>query len=301
MVRTRTRNLGNEQLSEFEIHQRKYGKRFISLLGLGIAMGVLAALLSLFTGGTPEVAEEITDTTGEIASQAGDTVQNVGDATGELASNVSDVGSDAAANIGDAAQDITAKAGELGSDAASEVGDAVSDVGNTAGEIGSNVVEGGKDAAANIGDATQNAIAAVGDAASGVGIGKAVDLLESGKWDVGRAIPLQVDNPIQFDYDSAVLTSQGKQVVGELAEEIKQLDAEQVAVKIVGHTSQTGNPETNLLLSRQRATTVATELRNLGVENNVDTEGKGYSEPMPNIPADDARQQRTEVQLIRVK
>ena len=308
MVRTRTRDSEERDLSEFELHQRRYGKRLASLFGLGIGMAVLAAILSLLIGGTSEVAEDVTDTTGDAgnapsdatgdADAVSDAAGNATKAAGELGSNLAQITKDAAEDAtkaaSDTAGDAASSAGEVGSnvvegtqDAASSASDAAGDAASSAGEVGSNIVEGTQDAASS--------------AVSGTAISKAVNSLQSGEWGVNQVIAVQPDNPIVFDYSSAELSMQEKQTIRELAQQIEQLDSEQVAVKLIGHASKTGNPQSNLVLSQYRADVVAEELRNLGVDKTIDTEGKGYTEPMTNIPADDARQQRTEVQLVRIQ
>ena len=286
MVRTGTRDSEERELNEFELHHRQYGKRLAALLSLGIGMAVLAAVLSLFIGGTSEVAEDAGDATGDAGDAPSDATGDadaVNDAAGNATKAAGELGSNLAQITKDAEEDATNSA----SNTADRVTNTQEDAVNSAGEVGSNVVEGTQDVAANT----------VSDAA----ISKAVNSLRSGEWGVNQVIALQPDNPILFDYSSAELSMQDKQTISELAQQIKQLDSEQVAVKLVGHASKTGNPQSNLVLSQYRADVVAEELRNLGVDKTINTEGKGYTEPTNSIPANDARQQRTEVQLVRVK
>ena len=370
MVRTGTRDSEERELNEFELHHRQYGKRLAALLSLGIGMAVLAAVLSLFIGGTSEVAEDAGDATGDAgdapsdatgdADAVNDAAGNATKAAGELGSNLAQITKDAeedatnsASNTADRVtntqEDAVNSAGEVGSNVGEETQDAASsgnadeEAVNSAGEVGSNVVEGTQDVASsdnaeeeavnsagevgsNVGEETQDvassgngeeeAVNSAGEVGSNVvegtqdvaantvsdaAISKAVNSLRSGEWGVNQVIALQPDNPILFDYSSAELSMQDKQTISELAQQIKQLDSEQVAVKLVGHASKTGNPQSNLVLSQYRADVVAEELRNLGVDKTINTEGKGYTEPTNSIPANDARQQRTEVQLVRVK
>ena len=348
MVRTQNTDSEERRSSEFELHEKGYGKRLASIFGLGIGMGVLAAILSLLIGGTSEVAEDATEATGDVGDAASDATgdaDSVSDAAGkateaagELGSNLAqitqDAADDTANDVSGAANDATEAAGESGSnlaqitqdtadDTANDVSSAANDATEAADEIGSNLARGTQDTAddtandvssaandateaadeigSNLARGTQDAADNAANAVSGATISEAVNSLQSGEWDVNQAIAAKPDNPILFDYSSAELTPQGKQTISELAQEIKQLDSEQVAVKLVGYASKTGNPQSNLVLSQYRADTVAEELRNLGVENTIETEGKGYNEPITNIPADNARQQRTEVKLIRVK
>jgi OOP family OmpA-OmpF porin len=49
-----------------------------------------------------------------------------------------------------------------------------------------------------------------------------------------------------------------------------------VAVRIIGHTSKTGDPGFNQILSEQRAQSVVNYLRGLGLKNQLVAEGKGF-------------------------
>ena len=272
MVRSQTKNRETKNLSEFDKHKEKSGKGFFSFLGLGLLMAVLAGLFSLLPGNNSQV--------------------DVG--------NVVDAGTDAVANVGGAAGDVADKAGELGSgavdagkDAAANVGEATGDVADKAGELGSGAVDAGKDVVANVGGAAGGL--------AGLGLGNLSSSLQSGEWELNQAVPVELKEPIQFDYNSAILTGDGKKAVGLLAEDIKEIDADKVSVQIIGHTSKTGNAETNLLLSRQRAEAVARELQNLNIGNDLQTEGKGFSAPLADIEPSDSSQQRTEVNLVRIK
>ena len=315
MVRTEDRNSEERELSEFELHQRRYGKRLASLFGLGIGMGILAVILSLLVGGTSEVAEDVTDDTGNVDDAPSDATGDanaVSDAAGNATNAAGELGSNLAQIAKDAAEDSTKAASDAADNATNAAGDAV----NSAEEAGSNVVEETEDATSSASDTADDATDTVGEAGSnavegtqnatssavsGTAISKAVNSLQSGEWGVNQVIAVQPDNPILFDYSSAELSMQDKQTISKLAQQIEQLDSDRVAVKLIGHASKTGNPQSNLILSQYRADVVAEELRNLGVDKTISTEGKSYNDPMTNIPASDARQQRTEVQLVRVK
>ncbi|PZD72562.1 Outer membrane protein A [Acaryochloris thomasi RCC1774] len=105
---------------------------------------------------------------------------------------------------------------------------------------------------------------------------------------------------VRFEFASTQLADNGTQVLDQLAAEISEFNPETVAVRVIGHTSKTGDPETNKIISQQRADVVAQYLKNKGLKQNISAEGKGFSEPLPNISPDDPQNQRTEIRLVRI-
>jgi OmpA-OmpF porin, OOP family len=116
--------------------------------------------------------------------------------------------------------------------------------------------------------------------------------------DIGNA---QVRGEVSFNTSSADLTAEGQQALDLLASELKEFNEATVAVRILGHTSRTGDAEANLLLSQQRAQVVTNYLQEQGGVNlNILPEGKGFSEPLPGLDPADGQNQRTEIRLVRV-
>lgn len=112
---------------------------------------------------------------------------------------------------------------------------------------------------------------------------------------------LKVQGEVTFASDSAELTDEGKQTLNHLAQEISEFNVQTVAVRVIGHTSQTGLADSNQTLSQQRAQVVVDYLHSQGIKHNIVAEGKGFSQPLPGIPPDDPRNQRTEIRLVRIK
>ena len=112
---------------------------------------------------------------------------------------------------------------------------------------------------------------------------------------------LQVRGEVQFATGSAQLTPVGRQTLDSLAEEMKEFNPQTVAVRAIGHTSRTGAADLNLRLSEQRAQTVVDYLKSLGVNHNMLAEGRGFNEPLGNVAPADARNQRTEIRLVRLQ
>lgn len=115
--------------------------------------------------------------------------------------------------------------------------------------------------------------------------------------DIGN---LKTRGQVSFTADSAKLTTEGEKTIGQLATELKEFNAETVAVRIIGHTSKTGGAAANQTLSQYRADAVAQQLRTAGVQLNIVAEGKGFSEPLSGIDPAAADNQRTEIRLVRV-
>ncbi|NER80887.1 MAG: OmpA family protein [Leptolyngbya sp. SIO1D8] len=115
--------------------------------------------------------------------------------------------------------------------------------------------------------------------------------------DIGN---LNVQGKVEFATGSAQLTAAGQQTLAGLVAEIQEFNPETVAVRVIGHTSKTGAPDLNQQLSQERAQVVVDYLRNQGVQHNIAAEGKGFYLPLSGIDPADARQQRTEIRLVRV-
>ncbi|MEM0980413.1 MAG: OmpA family protein [Cyanobacteria bacterium P01_H01_bin.58] len=115
--------------------------------------------------------------------------------------------------------------------------------------------------------------------------------------DIGN---LNVQGKVEFATGSAQLTELGQQTLAGLVTEVQEFNPETVAVRVIGHTSKTGSHDLNQQLSQQRAEVVVDYLRNQGVQHNIVAEGKGFYLPLAGIDPADARQQRTEIRLVRV-
>ncbi|MDJ0708079.1 MAG: phosphate ABC transporter substrate-binding/OmpA family protein [Leptolyngbyaceae cyanobacterium MO_188.B28] len=111
---------------------------------------------------------------------------------------------------------------------------------------------------------------------------------------------LQVQGKVDFATGSAQLTSVGQQTLEGLVKEIQEFNPQTVAVRVIGHTSRTGSAGFNQTLSQQRAQVVLNFLRGKGIQHNIVAEGKGFSSPLPGIAPTDAKNQRTEIRLVRV-
>jgi OmpA-OmpF porin, OOP family len=112
---------------------------------------------------------------------------------------------------------------------------------------------------------------------------------------------LQVRGEVQFNTGSSELTPVGQQTLNRLAQEINEFNPSTVAVRVIGHTSRTGAADLNQTLSQARAKVVVDYLRQQGLKQNLIAEGQGFSTPLPGVTPSDARNQRTEIRLVRLQ
>jgi OmpA-OmpF porin, OOP family len=112
---------------------------------------------------------------------------------------------------------------------------------------------------------------------------------------------LVLKGQVSFEAESAQLTSDGQKTLYKLRKEIAEFNPQTVAVRIIGHTSQTGEAGRNQILSQLRAQAVADYLHSLGLKHKIIAQGKGFSEPLVGVSPEDSQNQRTEIRLVRLK
>jgi outer membrane protein OmpA-like peptidoglycan-associated protein len=91
---------------------------------------------------------------------------------------------------------------------------------------------------------------------------------------VPRAIPV----PITFEYRTASFTNVGQEAARELLGALQ--EQRPAHILLVGHTDVRGTAEFNLKLSHERADAVAAFLRQNGLTIPLETDGKGFNEPI---------------------
>src|SRR5262249_53422791 len=91
---------------------------------------------------------------------------------------------------------------------------------------------------------------------------------------VPRAVPV----PVTFEYRKSSFTEVGDEAARELLGALREQRPSHIV--LIGHTDIRGTAEFNLRLSRERADALAIFLRKNGLNIQVDTVGKGASEPM---------------------
>jgi OOP family OmpA-OmpF porin len=114
---------------------------------------------------------------------------------------------------------------------------------------------------------------------------------------VAEKVTLAAD--VLFDFDKAVLKTEGKSKLDDLAGKLKAINLEVVIA--IGHTDSIGSDAYNQKLSVRRAESVKAYLVSKGVEpNRVYTEGKGEKQPVASNKTKDGRQKnrRVEIEVI---
>nr|WP_233222705.1 phosphate ABC transporter substrate-binding/OmpA family protein [Chroococcidiopsis sp. CCALA 051] len=112
---------------------------------------------------------------------------------------------------------------------------------------------------------------------------------------------LRVQGEIEFQFGSTTLTNKGKQTLDRLAKQIAEFNSQTVAIRVIGHTSRKGLADLNQKLSQQRAQEVVNYLKQRGLQHKMFAVGKGFSQLRGDISPYDNRNQRTEIQLLRLK
>jgi outer membrane protein OmpA-like peptidoglycan-associated protein len=103
-------------------------------------------------------------------------------------------------------------------------------------------------------------------------------------------------NRVGFESGSARLTPESREQVGNIAAILRAYPKATVA--IAGHTDNVGSEAANLALSRARAETVASELRNAGVASDrVRVEASGSDKPVADNSTEHGRSQNRRVTL----
>lgn len=104
---------------------------------------------------------------------------------------------------------------------------------------------------------------------------------------------------INFDTDQSTLTIEGREVVKQIANALKNESA--LKISIEGHTDNSGDAKHNKLLSKQRANAVLTAL----VADNVDqarlaTVGFGSDKPLVTNESEENRAKNRRVELVKI-
>ncbi|MBS1521970.1 MAG: OmpA family protein [Bacteroidetes bacterium] len=105
---------------------------------------------------------------------------------------------------------------------------------------------------------------------------------------------------IQFDYNSAVLRTDGIQYLDHIADEMKKDQSARFILN--GHASSEGTVSHNMQLSIDRANAVKQYLVNAGIDgSHIQTKGYGAKKPIASNKTEKGRQRnrRVEVKLIK--
>lgn len=114
---------------------------------------------------------------------------------------------------------------------------------------------------------------------------------------VAEKVTLAAD--VLFDFDKAILKSEGKNKLDDLATKVRAINLEVVIA--IGHTDSIGSDAYNQKLSVRRAESIKAYLVSKGVEpNRIYTEGKGEKQPVASNKTKDgrAKNRRVEIEVI---
>jgi len=112
----------------------------------------------------------------------------------------------------------------------------------------------------------------------------------------GDNIILNMPGNLTFDTDSTTEKSSFRPVLDAVAEVLKEYKS--TMIQVAGHTDSTGGDKYNLMLSQQRAQSVANILGSFGVEQvRMDTVGFGETQPIASNGTASGREQNRRVEL----
>jgi outer membrane protein OmpA-like peptidoglycan-associated protein len=112
----------------------------------------------------------------------------------------------------------------------------------------------------------------------------------------GENIVITMPGNVTFEKGSANMSSGFYKTLNSITTTLKEYD--KTTIKVVGHTDNTGNFETNQKLSEQRASSVAEYLVSQGIEEHrVHHFGLGSREPVATNDTEDGRQTNRRVEI----
>ena len=110
------------------------------------------------------------------------------------------------------------------------------------------------------------------------------------------AIKVTLESGILFNTSSSTLNETSKAALKKFAANMA--DLPETDLTILGHTDNTGTAEYNQQLSIDRAKSVATYLKNIGVKNHMAVEGRSFLEPVADNSTKEGRLQNRRVEIF---
>lgn len=112
-----------------------------------------------------------------------------------------------------------------------------------------------------------------------------------------EASRIRVDDKIQFEVDSAQISSVSNQLLDQIASVINE-HPEVGRIRVEGHTDRQGGAQYNRSLSQRRAEAVVTYLVGKGVpRERLQAQGFGFDRPLGSNDTDDGRAQNRRVEF----
>ena len=267
---------------------------------LVLGLGILLLLRSCVCG-----QSGVIDQGGDLLGSVGDAAKSGIGAAGDLAGGAVDLAGDAAGAVGDVAGNVAGGAADLAAGAADTVGDvaggAVDLVGDTAGAVG----EMAGDAAGVVGEMAGDAAATLGSLTLPGGLSietpegsfttKVAEFLGSSD---------AFTEPVNFDFDGVNFETGSARITSESMRQLNNLGAlmqayPNSAIRVEGHTDNTGNATANKTLSEKRAVSVRETLLGKGITpDRVDSAGFGQESPIATNDTEEGRAQNRRVSVV---
>lgn len=104
---------------------------------------------------------------------------------------------------------------------------------------------------------------------------------------------------INFDVDKATISTDGKEVVNEIAQALKKNNSLKIAIE--GHTDNTGDAAHNKKLSNDRANAVLSTLTTQGIDKSrLSAKGFGAERPLVANDSEDNKSKNRRVELVKI-
>ncbi len=271
------------------------------LLPLILALAALFLLRSCFCGSASVPG-------GDLVGGVGDTMKSGIGAVGDVAGGAADMVGDVAGGAADMAKDAAGAVGDVAGGAADMVGDAAGAVGDVAGGAADMV----GDAAGAMGDAAQGAMDKAGDAVASLGSltlpgGQTIETPE-GSFTTKVAEYLGSSGastePVNFDFDGVNFQTGSANITAESMRQLNNLASLMTAypnsaIRVEGHTDNTGNAAANKTLSEKRAASVKQTLMDKGIAGDrLESAGFGQESPIASNDTDEGRAQNRRVSVV---
>ena len=312
------KNLFASQASEI---QKRLPSGFGDLLGLG-GLGNLGSMASSALGSATasvgntksrvseaagSMAAATTATASATASKAADTAKSAGGGLSKilpwlaLALGALGIlwwiskgdGTDTLGDMKDKTEATMKDAGNAVKDGAVAVGDAIEDGANAAGDAV-------KDGAEAVGDAMRSFKLPGGkeiEAKPGSFTARLANKMSNANADLSKSI---VFDNVNFETGSAKITADSEEQLQNLADILTAYKTSNI--KVIGHTDNTGNADSNMKLSQQRAMSVKNWLAQHGIASaRVVGEGKGQTMPAASNATEEGKAKNRRIEVYVTK
>ncbi len=108
---------------------------------------------------------------------------------------------------------------------------------------------------------------------------------------------LVIDRHINFALNSHEILEDSFDLLDHMAQLLKN-HPEITTLHVIGHTDAAGSADYNLKLSDKRAASVVEALRQRGITQNIDSKGKGKSEPVCKEDTDECHEKNRRVEFL---